>query len=250
MIEAILGVSQSNIDKDYELSSFQTGTGTDQQARRRNEVPWQTLINAIKSVSLVGGLADTFRNRAVSFVLSLGFSIDEINAFRTAMIDGTPSVITVSMDSYSVTKSGNNVTFDNTVTSVTALQPYVCNITPNMGYLISGVTVTMGGVDITRQCFDGDFVVNGTMEITTNGEKDVSNYEKVNVNVSGEIITRRTVAKSLSDSTCNNSQIQVIDGESYGAVIVPNDEYTITSISVTMGGTDVSSIVLNMIEEE
>ncbi|MBR1534401.1 MAG: tyrosine-protein phosphatase, partial [Ruminococcus sp.] len=40
MIEAILGVSQSDIDKDYELTCYYSGVATDAQARRRNESEW------------------------------------------------------------------------------------------------------------------------------------------------------------------------------------------------------------------
>lgn len=37
IIDAILGVSQSDIDKEYELTCFSTGAETDNAARRRNE---------------------------------------------------------------------------------------------------------------------------------------------------------------------------------------------------------------------
>lgn len=45
VIEALLGVSQSDIDKDYELTCFATGTGSESAARRRNESEWTELIN-------------------------------------------------------------------------------------------------------------------------------------------------------------------------------------------------------------
>lgn len=93
MLEALLGVSESDISKDYELTCFYTGTGNDDVARRRNEDEFKNYITAIKSVGLRGSLEDTFANHAVSFALSLGFTVDEINAYRTAMINGTPSVI-------------------------------------------------------------------------------------------------------------------------------------------------------------
>lgn len=93
MLEALLGVSESDISKDYELTCFFTGTGNDDVARRRNEDEFKNYIAAIKAVSLRGSLEDTFANHAISFALSLGFTVDEINAYRSAMINGTPSVI-------------------------------------------------------------------------------------------------------------------------------------------------------------
>lgn len=94
VIEAILGMSQSEMDKDYELTCFYSGTDTDANARRRNETDWTTNINYIKSVPLMSGLTDSFRNRAISFAVANGITIDEINAFRANVIDGNPEIIT------------------------------------------------------------------------------------------------------------------------------------------------------------
>lgn len=152
VLEALLGMAQSDIDKDYELTCFYSGTGTDATARRRNESDWQGLINAIKSVPLVGGLADTFRNRAISFAVSLGFTAEEINAYRAAMIDGTPATITLSLDNFTVTKTGDNATITGADT-VTKYQKYTATITSASGYDLSEVSVQMGGADIKRNSY-------------------------------------------------------------------------------------------------
>ena len=85
IIEALLGVSQNDIDKDYELSSF---TGTD-YLRKRNDTGWKQLINEINNLS-----GNTFNDKVINWVISLGFTVDKINSFRTAMINGTPTPIT------------------------------------------------------------------------------------------------------------------------------------------------------------
>lgn len=87
IIEAILGVSQSDIDKDFEITSF----AVHPNARRRTDDNWKNLISEINAFSV----GDTFRDRVINFVGTLGFTSDEINAFRAAMIDGTPETITV-----------------------------------------------------------------------------------------------------------------------------------------------------------
>ena len=79
VIEALLGVSQSDIDKDYELTCFYTGTSTDALARRRNESDWTGLINQITALP-----GSTFRDKVVGWVATLGFTAAEINAFRAA----------------------------------------------------------------------------------------------------------------------------------------------------------------------
>lgn len=88
VLEGLLGMHRSDIDKDYELTCFFTGTNTDSTARRRNEAEWQGLMNQIGAFD-----GDTFRDQCISFVLSLGFSIDAINAYRKAMIDGSPETV-------------------------------------------------------------------------------------------------------------------------------------------------------------
>lgn len=89
VLEGLLGMSRSDIDKDYELTCFSTGTDTDAHARRRNEAEWRGLVNQIAAF---GG--DTFRDQCISFVLALGFSISDINAYRKAMVNGNPETVT------------------------------------------------------------------------------------------------------------------------------------------------------------
>lgn len=88
VLEAILGMSQSDIDKDYELTSFYSGIDSDANARRRNESEWKGLINAINALS-----GDTFRDKAVTFARQCGVPVSKLNAFRAAMINGTPDTL-------------------------------------------------------------------------------------------------------------------------------------------------------------
>lgn len=243
IIEAILGVSQSDIDKDYELTSFDTGTSTDTKARRRNEAEWQKLINQITALTA----GTTFRDKVLNWVASLGFTVAEINAFRTAMIDGTPNTITLDIDTFTISKSGENVIFDNDESTIAEYQPYSVNITPATGELIKSVTVKMGGVDITKTAFEGTFLPAGTIDITESGEYDVAEYERANVNiVSGG--TQYTVTKTLGNSTSNNSQTEATEGQSFGAVITANDGYGISSLVVKMNGTNITASAVTMIE--
>ena len=151
MLLALLGVSQSDIDKDYELTNFYVVDPN--SPRRRDVLQYKNYISAIKAVPLVGGLSDTFANHAISFALSLGFTTDEINAYRTAMIDGTPTAISVTYaDDFGVSKTATHTTIKGEST-VTPYNPYEAEITPDNGYSIKSVTVTMGGVNIKPNCY-------------------------------------------------------------------------------------------------
>ena len=112
LCEAILGVSQSDCDKDYEITSFYSGASTDAEARRRNETPWTREINYLNTYE-----GTTFRDKAVNFMVSCGITIEKINAFRAAMIDGTPATVTADISTYTVTKTLTDVTIDNSAVS-------------------------------------------------------------------------------------------------------------------------------------
>lgn len=186
VLEGILGVSSDNTDIDFELTNFALGWRLINGSvyRGRAYPTFIDLKTGFNNIPLVGGLADTFRNRCISFALSLGITIDEINTFRAACIDGAPETITVRLNSYNVSKTAENVVYSNDTTSVSQFQGYETDITPAAGYRLESVTVTMGGVDITNSVFSGELAPpNGTVYITSNGETDVSAFETAHVSV-------------------------------------------------------------------
>lgn len=207
LCEAVLGVSQSDIDKDYEITSFYTGVSTDAEARRRNEVVWTREITYLNTYS-----GTTFRDKAVNFMLSCGITIEKINAFRAAMIDGTPETLTADINTYTVAKTLTDVTADNSAATVKQYQPYVAAITPADGKVIGSIKITMDGADITSAVFKG----------TTD-------------------ILRRVVTYSLTQCVSSNTRVYVIDGQSYVTTLAASEGYALESIQITMGGTDVST---------
>lgn len=176
VIEAVLGVSQSDIDKDYELTCFNTGVYTDELARRRNETEWQGLINEINAYE-----GSTFMYKTINFVKSCDIAVSKINAFRKAMINGTPE--TIPETSYSVTKNATLCTITGNDTAVKN-STYTATVTANEGYKIDTVTVTMGGTDITSSAY-----ANGNITIS---------------NISGEIIIN---AVAVEDITTANKMV-------------------------------------------
>ena len=215
LIEAILGVSQSDIDKDYELTSF---NGSDYLRKRCGreyatdqwEYGYKNLIMAITALTV----GSTFRDKVINYIASLGFTADEINAFRSAMVNGTPETLTPSISTFSVTNNLTSATSDNSVSNASQYQPYTATITPNNGYVIDSVKVTMNGMDVTSSVWDG---------------KMVNLYNLVTLNLTG----------CISD----NENRKVIRGQSYAANIKVTDGYTLegATVSITMGGVDMST---------
>ena len=83
LIEAICGVSQSDIEKDYELTSFAFGN-----TRVRTSAEWQGLIGYLNTMN-----GNSLRDKAVSYATKAGVTKREINLLRKAMIDGDPEII-------------------------------------------------------------------------------------------------------------------------------------------------------------
>lgn len=148
ILEAMLGMSQSDIDKDYELTCFYTGTGTDAQARRRNETDWKNLITQINQYT-----GSSFRDRAVNFATACGVPISKINAYRAAMSTGTPETLTGG--THTVTLSLMHVSSSNTATTVEDQGAFTATLTADVDYTIQTVTITMGGTDISSCYADG-----------------------------------------------------------------------------------------------
>jgi protein-tyrosine phosphatase len=198
IIEAILGVSQSNIDKDYELTCFSLKTNANTDPLR-TKMSWSGTGGLIPMINALT-VGSTFRDKVLYWVASMGFTVAEINAFRKAMIDGTPDIISLNIANYSITKSLNNASLSNTATSIDQYQAYETDITPDSGYEISEVTVTMGGVDITDTVFSGTYIPESSsgevtnitvepLEVTANGTYTAENgkaYSPVTVNVTSQ----------------------------------------------------------------
>lgn len=84
VVEGVLGVSKNDIDRDYELTSFNC-------LRERNSAMYLGDTNIIRSYPGI-----TFRDKCIKYLLDCGISLEKINAFRNAVIDGDPEPITES----------------------------------------------------------------------------------------------------------------------------------------------------------
>lgn len=230
VLEGLLGMSQSDIDKDYELTSFSA-----LRARNGNyqggTADWAHLISQINAYS-----GSTFRDKVVSFVLSLGFTVSDINTYRHAMVDGNPEDIVE--PTYTVTNTLSRCTTSNSATSVTVGGSYSATITANSGYTLIGasVSITMGGTDITSSAYS-----NGVISIAS-----VTGNLVIQITAVEQIVTY-TVTNSLTNCSTSNASSSIGEGQSYTATITANSGYTLdgATVAVTMGGTDITSTAYN-----
>lgn len=226
VLEGLLGMSQSDIDKDYELTCFYSGTGTDSIARRRNESDWKGLLNAINAV-----WGKTFRDKCVRFAVeTCGMSMADINAFRAAMIDGTPETLHWYQ---TITKNLTGCTISNSASQVEYGEAYTATIAAESGKTITSVVIKMEGVDITSTAYTaGSGAINiakvtGAVTITAVATMPSVTY---------------TITRNLTNVASSNTANSIAEGASYNTMLTPTGTYKkLGDISVTMGGADISS---------
>lgn len=86
-----------------------------------------------------------------------------------------------------------------------------------------------------------------TIDLTANkiyADHYGAGYDRV-IALDGAELTSYSVTNILSNITNSNAATTVVEGVSYSATLVPDDGYYIDSVTVIMGGTDVTSTVCN-----
>lgn len=224
VLEGLLGMSQSDIDKDYELTCFYSGTATDALARRRNESDWKGLIGAINAIS-----GDSFRDKCMHFAVEIcEMSMSDINAYRAAMIDGTPETLHWYQ---SITKSLTGCTISNGTVQVDYGERYTATLTPDSGKVLTSVMVEMGGVDISSSAVSGGdiSIVKVTSAVTITAVASVPSVTY-------------TITRNLTNVASSNTANSIAEGASYNTTLTPTGTYKkLGDIIVTMGGADISS---------
>ena len=226
VLEGMLGMSQSDIDKEYELTTFYSGSGSDATARRRNESDWKGLINAINAIS-----GDTFRDKCVHFAVgTCGMSMADINAYRAAMIDGTPETLHWYQ---TITKNLTGCAISNNASQVEYGDSYTATITADDGKELTSVVIKMGGVDITATAYTAG---SGAINISK-----VTGAVTITAVASVPSVTY-TITLNLTNCASSNTANTIAEGASYTTTLSPTGTYKkLGTITVTMGGTDISA---------
>ena len=135
---------------------------------------------------------------------------------------------------WNITYYSNNVTLSSYDSTVSRNAPLHITVTPNSGFAISSLTVEMGGVDVT------DTAVSGTTISIASVTGDVV------ITVSA-VSADYSVSYTLNESVSSNTTTGVISGSAYSTTIRQNSGYKVTGITVTMGGADLSSTAVSVI---
>lgn len=185
LLLSLLGVSQSDKDKDYEFTAF-----SDETDGKRFRSTNYNVTNGNGWYPLIKYFRDTYtgendNEKVVAWAVANGITTAEINAFRAAMISGNAGEVVVPPQEYTVTNTLTGCTSSNAATTVTEGDAYYAAITANNGYVLNGATVMvkMGGTDVTALYY-ADGVINipdvsGNIEITITAAVYVPSYTNV-----------------------------------------------------------------------
>ena len=198
------------------------------------EVGTETLNTTAQD--LKGAINEVFQNVSngkqliATAITDKGVNTSSNDTFQT-MATNIGKISSGSSITYSVTNNLSHAVNNNSNTRVEKYNSYSANITVETGYKLNSITVTMGGTDITSSCYS-----NGNISIEhVTGD--------IIITVVTSIIPPNTysVTNALTQCTSNNNSTTVIEGQNYTATITANTGYTINSIVVKMGNTDISS---------
>lgn len=185
LLLSLLGVSQSDKDKDYELTAF-----SDEADGKRFRSSNYNVTNGNGWYPLIKYFRDTYagendNEKVVAWAVANGITTAEINAFRATMISGDAGEVVVPSQEYTVTNTLTGCTSSNAATTVTGGDAYYATITANSGYTMSGATVhvKMGGTDVTALYYADGIInipdVSGNIEITITAAVYVPTYTNV-----------------------------------------------------------------------
>lgn len=145
-------------------------------------------------------------------------------------------VITVNVhQNFQIVATTYGVTLSNTTSVIKRGSSYECTVTPTSGYNAVTITVRQGsstGTDVTNKYVSGNKInipsVTFNVYITANGYT-LSNYDVVN---------------NLTNCTTSNNATTVEADASYTATVTHSPDYALKTLTVKMGGTDITNDVV------
>lgn len=161
-------------------------------------------------------------------------SMADINAYRAAMTNGTPETLHWYQ---SITKNLTGCTISNAASQVDYGKAYTATITPENGKTITSVVVKMGGIDITLTAYTAS---TGAISIAK-----VTGAITITAAASAPSVTY-TIARHLTNCASSNTANTIAEGAAYATTLSPTGTFKkLGPITVTMGGTDISSTAVS-----
>lgn len=222
--------------KDNEITLVKDETSM--EGIKDNEYP--TLTTQDKT--LIGGINEV--NAQFKDIANLFTTEQTTNSYKikygNKVIAEIPLVSTIpTATKYTITNTLSNATNTNTATEIEENQSYTATITANEGYSINSVIITMGGKDITNTVYNNGNInianVTGNLVITVKCTEIVES-------------TSYSITNNLTNYTNDNKKTSIDPNTKYVAKLEPILEYEPSTLSISMGGKDITNEVYNKYE--
>ena len=246
----------------------QGGTGTANLSIRK--------VNANEVFTLDAELPKTFtvtNNLSNSTNSNSNTTVTEGNSYTATITPNTNyaiSSITVTMNGINVTNdvvNGNNINITNVTGNIVINVVTASTLIPCTSITLDKSTLSF--IDKTSQTLIATVQPSNTDDtvVWSSNHEDIANVvggvvtakktgnciitatcgnQSATCSVTVELpVVNYTVTNNLTECTSNNSATSIQEGNSYIATITPTEGYEINSISITMGGTDITSSVYN-----
>lgn len=211
MTKTITAQTETRIDK-YQLVTTITPTNC------TDKVTWSVSPTGVCTVN--DGLVTAVANGQAIVTAKCGNYSANCNV--------TVSGMTPPETSYTVTNNLSNCSTSNNNASVNSGYAYLSTITPDSGYSMSSITVTMGGTDITSTVVSGNNInipsVTGNIVITANATTQEKPEQPPQVPDSEEYATY--MAEMNNNYTANQ---QYTKEDETGAYVIPLSTYSISN---------------------
>lgn len=162
--------------------------------------------------------------------------VSSLSAIESAYSNGQRDMSAVEPETYTVSLNLSNVTSSATGTTVQSGGIFRATLTAADGYQFSRVSVIMGDADITGRAFTSADNLSGDILIAgVTGDVTITAYAEAIPAPTYEVVLQ------LTNLTSSQDDATVKEGDTFAATIVANDGYTLGSMSIVMGGVDITS---------
>lgn len=208
-------------------------TDEEREQLNKNTEDISSLSEEIASLELtVGGLTNEQREALIAIVNAIGvFSV----ANGQELVDNFNSAWEIVINATDITLNKTTLSFEAAVSQTLTATLTPENSTDEVVWSSSAESIATVQNGVVTP------VSNGSCTITATAGS-VSASCEVTVNVQSAIVTY-TVANNLTNVSTDNPVTTITENSSYTAVLTPDTDYEFDTVTVTMGGVDVTSDV-------